>query len=203
MCGNIIAAKDGVIDRIQVYAGTPAVRPGDTVRKGDILIHGYEKRGNDATVPVRARGKITARVYLQESAAGHALGYISERTGRSAERFVLGLPFFRFSFSKEPDYLSSERETEVLHLTNVFLPVWVEKETIYEIALHEEASDISAVKAEISRLAMQKLLSQVSRNDEIIDKWLDYSMIEGGIILATATAEILTELSEFSPQTPD
>ena len=58
-------------------------------------------------------------------------------------------------------------------------------------------------RVEISRLAMQKLLSQVSRNDEIIDKWLDYSMIEGGIILATATAEILTELSEFSPQTPD
>jgi len=202
-CGDLIAASDGVIKDIHVYAGTAAVGHGDTVKKGDTLIYGHEKRTGDSIVSVRARGKIVTSVFAQETAAVSSKGYKSTRTGQSTERTVIVLPFARFSFTGDPDYLTSERETKRLPLTNLFLPVWLEKETVYEVLLSETPVDEATLKAEAAHLAMQKLTTKMHENDEIIDKWLDYSMIEGGNILATVTAVILTETVDFSPQTPD
>ena len=50
---------------------------------------------------------------------------------------------------------------------------------------------------------MQKLLTFCVGSDEIIDKWLDYSMIEGENILATATAELLVDIGRFLPESSD
>jgi len=201
--GNIVAKCDGIIKSISVYAGTPAVAVGDTVQAGDVLIYGYERRENETDMPVHAQGKILAHTYIQESAIVSGEFYHSERTGRAETRYVITLPSFRFSFSAEPAYLTSESESQRLPLSLAWVPVTVEKETIYEVALSHEKADEEQLKSESGRLAMQKLLLRCSRNDEIIDKWLDYSMIEGGNILATAIAEIRTDIAQFSPQTPD
>lgn len=201
--GNIIAGRDGIIESLSVYAGTPAVKIGDTVKRGDLLISGYEKRESGVTVPVRARGTVKARTYVSESAVLAGSSYRSERTGRSTSRISVCLPYFRFSLTQSPHYLTSEHESSRLAFACPWLPVWFEKETIYEVYLESEAADLSALQTEAGRLAMQKLLLRCGGNDEIIDKWLDYSMIEGGNILAAATAEVLADIALFSPQTPD
>ena len=54
---NLVAACDGVIVSVEPTAGTAVVAPGQTVRKGDLLISGVTPGGN-----VRAAGTVLARV---------------------------------------------------------------------------------------------------------------------------------------------
>ena len=69
-CSNIVAEKDGVIEEITVMRGVAAVRPGDTVRAGDILISGIVS--NESGVHfVRAEGTVIA--YTQDSVTASCL----------------------------------------------------------------------------------------------------------------------------------
>lgn len=45
---HIIASSDGIIDSIVTRSGTPLVKPGDIVKKGDILISGIVEFTNDS-----------------------------------------------------------------------------------------------------------------------------------------------------------
>lgn len=201
--GNIIASQNGIIESIEVYAGTAAVKSGDTVKAGDVLIYGHERRSSDTLTSVRARGKVLACTYLKESAAISALSYQTHRTGNKASQIYLHFPGFSFTVSAIPAYLTTEHESVFYPLGGAWLPVRIEWRTVYETYLETISPDENALKTEVARLSMQKLSFLLSENDEIIDKWLDYSMIEGGIILATATAEVRTDIAIFSPETPD
>jgi len=57
---NIVAERDGVIEEITVKSGVPAVKVGDVVRQGDILISGVIE--NDSGVSLcRAEGSVRAQ----------------------------------------------------------------------------------------------------------------------------------------------
>lgn len=62
--GDVVALRDGIVDSVRVYAGTAAVQAGDAVRAGQVLIRGEERGADGATVPVAARGAVTARCWL-------------------------------------------------------------------------------------------------------------------------------------------
>ena len=201
--GSVIAARDGVIESIAVYAGTAAVKPGDTVKAGDILIHGYERTSNEALIPVRARGKITALTYLTESASVSAKACETLRTGNRQTVTILHFPFFSCTVTDTPDYLTNEYESQFLPLGGAWIPVKIERRTVHEVYFSQQSPDENTLRAQAARLSMQKLLLLCAENDEIIDKWLYYSMIEGDFLSATVTAQIRTEIGIFSPETPE
>lgn len=201
--GDIVADRDGVIAHIDVFAGQAAVQAGDTVQAGDVLIYGRERRADGTLQPVHARGKIMARAWQSASATLDAQQIISTRTGNSTSRIVLACPYFRYATAPEPDYLTHETQSTRIALGGAWLPVWLERETIYELSLERSPRDTQQLYRESGRLALQNLLSLTGGNDEIIDKWLDYSMIEGGNIMATVTAELLLEIGCFVPASPD
>lgn len=65
---DIVAAKDGVITKMVVVRGVPAVKEGDTVARGDLLISGVEWFTNSETGElekheVAASGMVTAKVW--------------------------------------------------------------------------------------------------------------------------------------------
>lgn len=75
--GNIVAARDGVVDRITVFEGVPVVEPGDTVRAGQVLISGLLPPGSPefnakvaaGEIPyIRAAGIVHAMVWHETSA---------------------------------------------------------------------------------------------------------------------------------------
>lgn len=63
---DIIATEDGVITNIIVASGRVMVKVGDAVRKGDILIKGEHRIGDDVYAPTRAVGEIMADVKYSE-----------------------------------------------------------------------------------------------------------------------------------------
>ena len=69
--------------------------------------------------------------------------------------------------------------------------------------LEKTQRDASAVQAEAGLLATRLLMAACDQNDEIIDEFLNFSIIEGKTILATATAELVTDIGRFSPGISD
>ena len=66
---NLCAGKDGVIILPDISAGTPMVKAGDQVRRGDILVIGSKTLKNGETRLVAPRGRIMAQTALHISCA--------------------------------------------------------------------------------------------------------------------------------------
>ena len=202
--GDIIASCDGIITAIQVYNGIAAVKPGDLVHAGEVLIRGEERAGiNTEKKNVPAAGMILARIWRSAQAVLPTKEYISNPTGKieTVQRFTT--PWFTISLENEPSYLTADKEIELIPIGTTWWPLWLERIIYSEVSVEEKARNREEVQTEAGILAMQNLLVSCDKNDEIIDKWLNYSMIERDAIQAIATAEIITDIGRYIPNTTE
>ncbi len=191
--GDVVAAEDGVLKRLTVYAGTPEAKPGDMVKAGQVLIRGEERGENGETVPVRARGEAVARAWITVRLRVPAVEYVSRPAGRSQERRIIQTPAGTFCAETEEDYLLCETSRESLPLGGAWLPAALIRETRTEIWLEKRERDGEAVRAEGEAAALHAL-EKAAYPHEMVDKWLNCGMIEGDNMIVTATAEIEREI---------
>ena len=191
--GDVVAASDGLIQRITTYAGTPAVKAGDFVKAGQTLIRG-EERGKDGTAhPVQARGEVIARQWVSVTTRVPMTETVSEPTGRQTVLRTVETPFFVWQREEEPSYLTYDRNREILPLGGAWLPVWLTREIFAEVSLRPQSRDLDEAKREGAQTAIFAL-NQALNNEETVDKWMKFDMIEGDTITVTATAEILRDI---------
>lgn len=80
--GDIVARKNGVVNRVYSSAGTAVVKPGVVVSEGDLLVKGQEgKEGME--YPVKAQGRIYATTFYEEIKNVPMSIIEDERTGNS------------------------------------------------------------------------------------------------------------------------
>ena len=197
--GDVVAAEDGLLLRLTVYAGTPAAHAGDFVRRGQVLIRGEERGAGGDTVPVKARGEAVARVWVTVRRRLPLEEAVSVPTGRQEDRWTMETPFFSWSSRQEPAYLTADREVREIRVGGAWLPVTVKKESISEVFLKCRLRDLEAVKREGARAALLAL-RQALISDEIVDKWLNFSMIKGDTIEVEATAEVWRDIGRCRRQ---
>jgi len=198
-CGDVVAAEDGLLLRLTVYAGTPQAREGDLIRAGQVLIRGEERGAAGDAVAVKARGEAVARVWVTARARLPLWEYFSRPTGRRAQRRVIEAPFFSFSLQEAPAYLTWDLEEEWMPLCGAWLPVQLRRQTYLEAAVETSRRDEEDVKAEAARAAL-RLLNEAVRGDETVDKWINFRMIEEDTIVAEATAEVRRDVGRFQPR---
>lgn len=197
--GHIVASRDGVVDSLRVYAGTAAVKAGDVVQKGQILIRGEERGADGSTVYVHADGTVMARCWHSASVSLPLMDVISQETGRETQQTRIRTPWRCFPEEWEtPAYLASNlyiRETPVV---GSFFPVVWQQIQHREVALAFSRRNENEVRRE-AKDAAEKQLKSMLQGYEIIDKWVDYCMIEDESLSATVTAEWLMDIGEESP----
>lgn len=124
--GDLVADEDAVIVSVSVLAGQARVKPGDTVKRGDVLIAGEERRSVDGeTRPVAASGSVVARTWTKgESEAGT---YAVQRryTGRMRVRSGIETPFFTLSDSDSDAFARFDAQTASTDIAGLFVPVRV------------------------------------------------------------------------------
>ena len=200
--GDVVAAEDGLLKRLTVYAGTPEAKPGDIVKKGQVLIRGEERGKNGETVPVRARGEAVARSWITVRLRVPAVEYSSMPAGRSQERRVLQTPVGSFCAETEEDYLICETDRVLAPLGGAWLPVQLIREERTEIWLEKREREMEAAWAEGEAAALAAL-EKAAYPHEMVDKWIYFSMIEGDYMIVTATAEIEKDIGRGRlPNTP-
>ena len=194
--GSVTAACDGIVDSIRVYAGTAQVKPGDAVRKGQVLIRGEERSSNGQLTSVQAEGVVMARCWYSCTVEIPLNEVHSSETGRENSQICLVTPRFSLPLQgTEPDFLAWNIYQSQLPLGGVFFPLAIQKTTFRETAMEYVPRNEQEVREEAAQAALKQLKTALF-GDEIIDKWVDYCMIEGDTLAATATAERLMDIGE-------
>lgn len=198
---DLLAARDGVVQSVQVYAGTALVRPGDLVRKGQPVIRGEERGADGEMIPAAARGQVVARCWQEASVRVPLEETVSRETGRSTILRQICTPWFSWpSDLQEPDYLASHLYLTDTPVAGSFFPVW-QRETEYrevelEYALRPQEDALAEAEA-----AARKELHKALRGYVMADEWVQTGIGEDGFARATASGEYLCDLCRMDDGT--
>ena len=83
-------------------------------------------------------------------------------------------------------------------MVGCFFPVWRRATVLREVSLEYVRRPEGEVRAEAGQAALDRLKTLLY-GYEIIDKWVDYCMIEDDTLAATATAEWLMDIAGQAP----
>ncbi len=197
--GDVVAKRDGILVSLLPLAGTPMCKPGDMVRAGQVLISGWERGTGEEKIPVKARGIAMARGWVGAKVRIPLDEVHSEPTGHVAVSQVVQTPYFQVGTLETPEFLQSDRMVEMWPIGGAWWPVYLRRETFEEVALTVVPRDEADVKAEAGIAALRALSQKIGAGHEPVDKWVDYCMIEGRMLEATAIAEILADIALPKP----
>jgi similar to stage IV sporulation protein len=197
--GDVVAQRDGILVSLLPLAGTPVCKPGDMVRAGQVLITGWERGTGEEKIPVKARGIAMARGWVGAKVRIPLDEVHSESTGRAYVSQAVQTPYFQVGTLETPEFLQSDRTVEIWPIGGAWWPVYLRRETFEEVALTTVPRDEAEVKAEAGLAALRALSQKLGAGHEPVDKWVDYCMIEGRMLEATAIAEILADIALPKP----
>ena len=192
---DICALYDGVVRRVDVYAGTAAVKPGDTVRRGDVLIYGHERGSDGIAAPVAAEGVVMARIWRKAQAQEPVFDEMPVPTGRQSVSEEIRLWQWSVPLQAGERYALETQRQEFLPVGGAFLPVGVLRTTHMECILQKAARDEEAVKRLLLDKAQAILEENMPFDARVIDKWADYSMIDSETLYVDVTCELEADIA--------
>ena len=86
---DLVAARDGLIRRVNVLAGNPVRTAGQTVAKGELLVSGKLESLNGGQRFVRARGAVMADTWYELNAVCPQEAALKTRAGLARSRFAI------------------------------------------------------------------------------------------------------------------
>lgn len=193
--GDVVAARDGVIDSIVTAAGTPQVQAGDMVQAGQVLIAGYERGEGDTQHPVMARGTVMARVWERASVRVSCMENETRYTGRQQCAWKINGPWFTLTPQTPSPYETQDLQRSTMPLGGLFFPFTLVMEQRMEAEVIPQVRNFDEVQAEAGAAALRLLQEKMDFHDDLVDKWVDYCMIEGEVVEAVAHGERLMNIA--------
>ena len=200
--GSITAAASGIIERMEVYEGAPAVSVGDAVAAGETLVSGEMASAVGDTRYVRARAAVTARTYVELTAcAPLKYGRLLEADTHSRWSLIIGsgrVNFFRGS-SQTPPGCGKIIEEYPLAWEGVFrLPVTLVRETVIEYAAEEAEEDPGLLEQRLAEALQSRLERRLEGRGEALS--VHFTAREsGGALYVTLRAECREDIAVYTP----
>ena len=200
--GSITAAASGIIERMEVYEGAPAVSVGDAVAAGETLVSGEMASAVGDTRYVRARAAVTARTYVELTAcAPLKYGRLLEADTHSRWSLIIGsgrVNFFRGS-SQTPPGCGKIIEEYPLAWEGVFrLPVTLVRETVTEYAAEEAEEDPALLEQRLAEALQSRLERRLEGRGEALS--VHFTAREsGGALYVTLRAECREDIAVYTP----
>ena len=196
---DVVASRDGVIAAVVTRAGTPVVKAGDIVRKGDVLIRGEERTSEGAVKPVAARGTVRARVWRGASVRMSAIESITQYTGNEQTVWTIRTPWFDLWQMEGPGYEQFDTAVSEVAIGGIFIPMKLRVEQRMEATITRSMRDRAELEADAAAAAQRKLQEMVGSQESLIDIWGNCSMIDAENILSVAIGEMLVEIGMQVP----
>lgn len=182
---DVVARKDGIIERVTALSGKSSVSAGDAVRVGDILIRGDITREGGTQVLVYAEGEVIAQVWYTKTVT---LPCAQEKLMRSGKTelyralFIAGLPVYR-STQTFADYEIEEMGEEAV--AGLIIPVRHVSGVCYELSMQQVPAPKEEVLAEALFRAEIQALDALPKEARILKKRSETSELPDGSIRAT------------------
>ncbi|CUO90366.1 MAG: sporulation protein YqfD [Clostridium baratii] len=185
--GEIVALKDGEVKRIFTEFGTPAVIPGQIVKKGDTLIYPYEGTG-EQSFEVNPSGSVIANVFYERSLDVKVSGKAMERTGEKVSDMYLNLFGKKIYLKKATNSFSNYDKIE--NKDGI-----LQSNTYYET----EEKDINLNKDEVVKESLKKLeeflIKDLTNEAKIVGREYDVQDIGDGKIKIIAQFAVEEDIS--------
>ena len=182
---NVYALCDGVVESIAVFSGTAEVKPGDVIKRGDLLISGrritgQDDMGNDVYEACPASGVVTARTYTG-GRTRVPLSYAEKvRTGNFVTYNLLNLCGIRAGSDKGCGYEYYERE-ETSRKFAALLPFSLTSVTYYELT----SRIVETSEADLDVIMARKQAEYLSslQGAEILNAYKDVKKLDNYYII--------------------
>lgn len=197
---DIVAAQDGIITRISVSSGTPQVVPGQAVRRGQVLILGQERTKNGEMRAVTAQGQISARVWVRGEARVALRETRTVETGQIRTRVTMRSPWHARVVRDTQPFASQDVSREIQPVVGLFVPLWREIETYAETTVFSSARDRGDAASAAQGAAEEIAKKQCPPDALILDKNVDYSMIDNESVYAVVVLEYETAIAARAVQ---
>lgn len=193
---DIVAARDGVVSSIITRAGTPVVRIGETVRKGQVLIKGEERTAQGLTKPVAARGSVYARIWDAAAVRMSLMKMETVYTGQQQTQVTIRCPWFDLWPVEDTCYGQEDMSVREMPLGGFFIPLVLRTETHMQAEISRLPRDTEEVRQEAETAALRKLYEKTGGKESLVDNWVNWSMIEDEILLSVAYGERIVDIAQ-------
>jgi len=174
---DIVSNYDGIITRITAYSGTPLVKRGDTVKKGQPLISCDVETADGITYKENALGDVYARVWVTVSKIFTPTVMVTARTGRTEKMVKLLTPYV----GGPTDF--SSYETEIRQVgTGGAAPIYYET-IFYETEEREAPFDFFADEENIVKEELEKIENGIDTDAEFLRSWYDVKRLDKNVRL--------------------
>lgn len=207
---DIVASKDGIIEKIIPFGGEVLVKPGDTVSRGDVLIGGRTlvvTGKDDKGEPIQksslvaARGIITARVWYQRAVKVPLIKEESVPTGVKRTQFIFRFGDKKVSFPlKDPSFPHYEKELirSFDFLGKVCGDFGLDIAVIRETKISKGFLGVDEASFEAERYLLDEL--QAFDAAKITQKRTEYILdSEKSAVIGSLTVETIEEIGVKSP----
>ena len=164
---NIVANKDGTIEKITAQNGTLMVTEGTEVKKGDILIAGYMEGKYTGKNYVNANGEVKAKVKYEENEKIYKKETKKEKTGNFENKYAIKINNFKINFYKSvsnyKNYDTMYENKKIKLFSNFYLPIEIIKYTNFEQNDIEVSYNEEEARVEGQKRAEEKLNELISR----------------------------------------
>jgi|GEM_PF-5812794 len=195
---NIVSDKDCKLYKISVLSGTPVVREGDVVSRGDLLVSGVVEVANRSPLTVRAIADIRASVWYSFVETGKTYDIVKNPTGRSRDVHTLvfgGKTLFQGKF---PDYGHYDESKRTVELLPGIMPMYLDISHLSEYHASVIQADILERRQYLCDKALQGVLALVPEDAEIVDQWVNIDM-NGDDIIVEAFIEVIEDVGVQVP----
>lgn len=207
---DIVAEADGVVSHIEPELGEAAVREGDVVAKGDVLISGAVAMPPPlySELPIRyyqthARGRVWARTWRVLTAAIPAEAVVKDYTG--SEKSVWSVNFLGWRVkifgSTRNSWPMCDKITTVRQAVlpdGEALPLSLSRETFREYRPRTVEVDLTAAQALLEERLLRQLEVLIGEDGEM-ESTQFAARVSGGRLEVTLIAQCLEEIGEERP----
>jgi similar to stage IV sporulation protein len=177
----ITSKYDSVVTRVIVTGGTPLVKSGQAVKKGQQLIAPYLMAGENNTVMCKAGGEVYGKVWLTKSKVYGNTKLKFKRTGNKSVYIDLK-PFNWIKKKKEPPFAHYQTKKEIIYIGDI-IPLKAVKYTYYETkpvyVEYDCYADIDLLIKELSHQLEEEIPEGATRER----KWYDIKKLDKGVNL--------------------
>ena len=161
---NIVADKDGIISKVSARNGTPLVKQGDVVKKGDIIIAGWLEGKYTDKQYVHSQGEVTAKVYYTSTQNVELKEVQKIETGNIDKSYAIKVNNFQINLPKTlpkfQKYDTIETNKKLKLFSDFYLPIEIVEKEYKE---YEETTIIHSIE-EAKQIGIDRAAEQLQEN---------------------------------------
>lgn len=194
---NIVSDKQGIITKISAQNGTIAVKVGDTVNVGTILINGWMEGKYTGIRYVHAKGEIQAKVWHTKSKKIPYNSTERTETGKIENKYKIKINNFEINLSKRLSkfeiYDTIVMENKFKIFSDFYLPISLIKTTNKEVKEEQKNYEIEEAKNLGIEQLQDELNNEIENKEKIVNKIINTYEKEDGVEVYV-TYEVLEDI---------